>query len=202
MADIPKNNVTFVVCTKCEQKMVVFDQNRPPKYCSECGIELLPPINANQSTKAVDESLQRVKKPYTEKVFGNIKPTTDHNTPPEQCDSTRPPSEMPIEESHETRNGKHNDKSFSERSDDGKPPLKKSRDYESPSKGPHGNKPLDDKSFNDKPAGTNLNDKSSTDKSSSDEKPAHKPLSNKPCGNRSSGDRHDANQLVCENKFL
>ena len=199
MADIPKNNVTVVVCTKCEQRIAVHNQNRPPKFCSECGSELLPPINAKQSTKAVDESLQRVKKPYGEKVFGNIKPTTDHNTALEQCDSTgcRLPSEMPIEESHETRNGKHDDKSFSERSDDGKPPRKKSRDYESPSKGPHGNKPLDDKS-----AGTKVNDKSSTDKSSSDEKLAHKPLSDKPCGDTSSGDRHDANQLVCDNKFL
>ena len=202
MADIPKNNVTFVVCTKCEQKIVVFNKNRPPKYCSECGNELPPPININQNTEAVNKSLQRVKKPYSEKVFGNIKPTSGHDIPLEQCDSTRPPSEMPIEESHETRSGKHDDKSFSERSDDGKPPRKKFRDYESPSEGSHGNIPLDDKPFNDKPVGTNLNDKSSTDKSSSDEKPAHKPLSDKPCGDTSSGDRHDANQLVCDNKFL
>ena len=202
MADIPKNNVTIVVCTKCEQRIAVLNQNRPPKFCSECGIELLPPINANQGAKPVDESLQGVKKPYSEKVFGNIKPSTDHNTPFEQCDSTRPPSEIPVEESHDTRNGKHDDKSFSERSDDGKPPRKKSRDYESPSKGPHGNKPLDDKPFNGKPTGTNLNDKSSTGKSSIDEKPAHKPFSDKPYGDTSSGDRHDANQLVCDNKFL
>ena len=211
MADISKNNVTFVVCTtsKCKHKNVIFDQDNPPKFCSQCGKPLPPPVIANQ---AVDESLQGVKKPHNKKVFGNIKPATDHNTPLEQCDgkllNTRPPSEkspddnLPMEESHETRNDKHDDKSSSESSDDGKPPRKKSRDYESPSKGPHSNQPSDGKSFSDKPAGTNLNDKPSTDKSSSDEKPVHKPLSGKPCGDRSSEDKHDDHQLVCYNRFL
>ena len=184
---------------------MVVDQNKPPRFCSQCGKAFPPPISANHSTKAVDKSVQGPKKLLSEKIFGNNKPSTDLNTPlDDKLSSTRPLSEkppddsLPIEESHEGRIDKH-DKSFSDRSDDGKPPRKKPREYESPRKEPHGNKPPDDKPFSDKPTGIKPNDKSSTDKSPS-EKPTHNPPSYKLFGDGSSGDKHDDDVPQRDNK--
>ena len=206
MADISKGNVAFVVCTdyKCQYHNVVLDQNKPPKFCSQCRKELPPPTSADHSTKAVDESVQRLKKPHSEKVFGSNKPTTDLSIPIGQYDeklsSTRPSSEeplddsLPIEECYQTHNDKHN-KSFSERSDDGKPPRKKPREYESPVKDPHGNKPTDGKPFSD----TKPNDQSSTDKSPS-EKSANTSLSNVLCSDECFGDKNDDDMPQRDNK--
>ena len=192
MADFSKISLTFVVCTdsKCQYQNVVLDQNKPPKFCSLCRKELPPP-----SADHIDESVKKLQKPQTERVFGNPKPATDlsldkkSNTSPSY---KKPPDKLPIQESHghEALNDKDDDKSHSEGSDHDK----------SPSTEPRGNKPPDDKPFGDKPTGTKANDKLSTDKSPS-EKPTHNPPSIKPCGHGSSGDKHDDNKLVRNNRL-
>ena len=197
MADISKNNLTVVVCTddKCRYHNVFLDQNKLPKFCSLCCKELPRPISADHSTK---ETVQKLQKPQTGKVFGNTEPTTDLSL--DKKSSTGPPNEnkLPIQESHdhETCNDKHDDKLPSKKPDDDKSPSEGSDDNKPPNNGPCGNEPPDGKPFKDKPTGIKPNDQLSTEKSPS-EKPANNSHNNKPCSDRSSGDN---NKLVCNNK--
>ena len=200
MADVFKIKLTVVVCTDCQNQNVVLDQNKPPKFCSQCCKELPSPTSADHNTKESVQILQKSQTGQAERVFGdNSKPTTDlfldkksGTGPPNE----KPPDKLPIQEScdHEARNDKDDDK-HDDKHDEDKSPSNGSDDDKPPNNETHGNKPSDGRPFSDKPTGIKPNNQSSTVKSPSD-KPTHNPLSNKPCGDGSSGDKHDENKLV------
>ena len=111
-------NEVSVLCINCDFEHVVHN-NKPPKFCSECGERLQSPIiSANRNTKAVNESVEKLEEPSTrEKFFDNNKSTTDLSTdspnnescsaepsnnklsPDNNPSSTMPPNEEPPDHS-------------------------------------------------------------------------------------------------------
>ena len=88
----------FVLCLKCKTENVVH-KNKPPKFCSECGESLQPPINSTNppNTKAVNESVEKLEEPTSEKSVGDSKPITDLSTdsPNDEPCSVKPPINKP-----------------------------------------------------------------------------------------------------------
>ena len=127
MAEL-KNGQAFMLCTKCNFKNVVYNQDIPPKYCQQCGKKLQALISsAYCNPKAVDESVEKL-------VLENPLSET----------SNKPTTELPVDD--KALNGKScgakppNNKS----TDSTMPSSEKSSDHKSLSEEPCGNKKSDD----------------------------------------------------------
>ena len=182
--DSTSGKLSIIFCTQCNSENVVVDDNKPPRFCTECGKGLLlQPSIVTYSTKAVDESEE--KSPSENTHSGNVLAngfSLDDEPSSEKCEAlsnkasndnmsnTKPPDQPPSDKPPDN---------------DNTPCDKSPEDGNLPSnKPPDNHKLLSNKSpDNDKLLG----DGPPEDNSSVNKPPSGRLPDNEPCGDRLSG---------------